>query len=249
LRGEKKETTKINKDTEVLLDREESIEINEKRNMFLAREKNGLEPPFFISETKAYAAYKKDLESWSRLTSLDKKDQVEMAVFWLTDHPSKIKEKILARMGEEFEDNRNGVEDLIVFLDEVYSQAKQKSIESREVPEVRGLPKKLIEKGLMVDCPENYCKKPDVYRFVEVNVTRKENGEQESEVLEDLEWEMHGALEGRLDISYKDFRGNLSDVGFNYVSEDKLPATAVGIEYRGLYLGFIADFSRQVINS
>jgi hypothetical protein len=60
---------------------------------------NNVEPPGFA--TKSYEEYKEDLKMWSRLTSLDRKDQAEMAVYWLTGHPSKIKEKIMARMGTE----------------------------------------------------------------------------------------------------------------------------------------------------
>ena len=53
-----------------------------------------LEPPTFISDDKTYDVYKKDLERWARLTSLDKKLHAEMVVYKLGNHPSWIQEKI-----------------------------------------------------------------------------------------------------------------------------------------------------------
>ena len=55
---------------------------------------NVLEPPTFISDDKTYDVYKKDLERWARLTSLDKKLHAEMVVYKLGNHPSWIQEKI-----------------------------------------------------------------------------------------------------------------------------------------------------------
>lgn len=78
------------------------------------------EPPSFISETKTYAEYKEDLERWSRLSSLDKKLQAEMVVHRLDGHPSRIKEKIVTKIGTSLIDNAEGIKELIKFLDSVY---------------------------------------------------------------------------------------------------------------------------------
>ena len=79
-----------------------------------------IEPPAFISETKTYAEYKEDLERWSRISSLDKKLQAEMVVHRLDGHSSRIKEKIVTKIGTSLVDNADGIAKLIEFLDTVY---------------------------------------------------------------------------------------------------------------------------------
>ena len=53
------------------------------------------EPPAFVSETKSYEQYKKDLYMWSRITSIPKKNQAEVVVYNMEGHWSHIKEKIV----------------------------------------------------------------------------------------------------------------------------------------------------------
>ena len=79
-----------------------------------------LEPPAFINENKNFEAYKKDLEMWSRLTSLDKKLQAEMVVYKLEGHPSRIQEKIKTQLGDTLVDNIDGVAELLKFLEELF---------------------------------------------------------------------------------------------------------------------------------
>ena len=62
-------------------------------------------PPAFISDKKSYAEYKKDLEMWSRITSLDPKLQAEVVVYRLEGDPSRIKEKIFTQIGEKLKEN------------------------------------------------------------------------------------------------------------------------------------------------
>ena len=81
-----------------------------------------IEPPTFLSQTKSYATYKKDLKMWSRITSIEKKLQAEVVVYSLDGHPSGIKEKIQVGIGSRLEDNEEGMEELIGFLDGIYLQ-------------------------------------------------------------------------------------------------------------------------------
>ena len=81
-----------------------------------------LEPPAFINENKNFEAYKKDLEMWSRLTSLDKKLQAEMVVYKLEGHPSRIQEKIKTQLGDTLVDNVDGVKELLKFLEGMYKK-------------------------------------------------------------------------------------------------------------------------------
>ena len=81
-----------------------------------------LEPPAFISSTKSYGQYKKDLQMWSRITQVDKKLQAELVVYKLEGHPSGIKEKILTALDGKLAENEKGIDELIKFLDEIYLQ-------------------------------------------------------------------------------------------------------------------------------
>ena len=81
-----------------------------------------LEPPSFVSEKKSFGEYKKDLLRWSRLTSLDRKVQAEMVVYRLEGHPSRIKEKITTQLGDELEDNEDGIAKLLEFLAKIYEK-------------------------------------------------------------------------------------------------------------------------------
>ena len=52
-----------------------------------------IEPPAFISSSKKFAEYKKDLLRWSRLTSVKPELQAEMVIYRLEGHPTNIKKK------------------------------------------------------------------------------------------------------------------------------------------------------------
>ena len=75
-----------------------------------------LESPSFISENKNFSEYKRDLERWSRLTSIKAELQAETIIYMLQDHPSRIKEKIDTNLGDEFVENKDGIQLLLQFL-------------------------------------------------------------------------------------------------------------------------------------
>ena len=77
-----------------------------------------LEPSSFISENKKFPEYKRDLERWSRLTSI--KLQAETVIYMLQDHPSRIKEKIDTKLGDELVNNKEGIKLLLEFLSTIY---------------------------------------------------------------------------------------------------------------------------------
>ena len=83
---------------------------------------SNLKPPSFVSDTKTYAEYKEDLKRWSRLTSLEKKQQADMVVYHLDGHPSGVKEKIVTQISDKIIDKDNGIEQLITFLDGIYGK-------------------------------------------------------------------------------------------------------------------------------
>ena len=76
-----------------------------------------IEPPTFVSDNKSYVEYKQDLLRWSRLCGLREELQAEMVVYRLEDHPSRIKEKIDTQIGNSLIDNKDGIKELISFLD------------------------------------------------------------------------------------------------------------------------------------
>ena len=82
----------------------------------------GFEPPAFVSKTKSYSAYKADLKRWSRITSVEKKLQAEVVVYSLEGHPSQIKDKIEVKIGDKLENNENGIELLLEYLDTIYQE-------------------------------------------------------------------------------------------------------------------------------
>ena len=79
-----------------------------------------LEPPSFISENKKFSEYKQDLERRSRLTSIEPELQAENVIYMLQDHPSRIKEKIDTKLGDEFVQNKDGIQLLLQFLSTIY---------------------------------------------------------------------------------------------------------------------------------
>ena len=80
------------------------------------------EPPAFISKLKSYSAYKADLKRWSRISNVDKKLQAEVIVYSLDGHPSRIKDKIDVKIGDELIDNEKGIEVLLNYLDTIYQE-------------------------------------------------------------------------------------------------------------------------------
>ena len=74
-----------------------------------------LEPPTFLSETKSFETYRKDLERWALLTDVKPKLQTLLMVNYLDDGASGVKKEINARMDKE-DLKKKGVKNLLVFL-------------------------------------------------------------------------------------------------------------------------------------
>ena len=72
-----------------------------------------LDPPEFFNDQSGYAEYKKKLQRWARITKVDKKQQAEVVVYHLENHPSGIQEKIDTTLGDAIQDKEDGLEKLI----------------------------------------------------------------------------------------------------------------------------------------
>ena len=81
-----------------------------------------LEPPDFCDDASGYAEYKKRLQRWSRITTIKKKQQAEVVVYHLENHPSGIQEKIDTAIGDKIQDSETGMVDLVKYLDEIYAE-------------------------------------------------------------------------------------------------------------------------------
>ena len=81
-----------------------------------------IEPPAFIGDNISYAEYRKDIMRWSRICGLDKKVMAETIVYNYENHPSRIKEKINTQIGDKLVDNENGLQELLTFLDGIYTR-------------------------------------------------------------------------------------------------------------------------------
>merc|ERR1719319_2005941 len=80
------------------------------------------EPPGFFDDPSGYAEYKKKLQRWARITSVDKKKQAEVVLFHLEGHSSGIQEKIDIALGNDIRDKDDGLAKLIKYLDGIYAE-------------------------------------------------------------------------------------------------------------------------------
>ena len=81
-----------------------------------------IEPPSFISETKSYETYERDLKRWAKLTSVDETKQALMVVHYLDGDPSGIKDKIDAEIEDVKLQCKEGITNLLEFLKKVYQK-------------------------------------------------------------------------------------------------------------------------------
>ena len=81
---------------------------------------NFLKNPDFISSSKTFETYRKDLRIWLRMTTIKDELQAEWIVLNLDGHPSGIKEIIQTQIGDSLEGNAEGIEALITFLAGIY---------------------------------------------------------------------------------------------------------------------------------
>ena len=61
----------------------------------------------------------KDLKKWSRITNIEKKLLAKVVVYSLDVHSLGINEKIQVRIGDKLDGNKQGMDELIKFLDEL----------------------------------------------------------------------------------------------------------------------------------
>ena len=83
---------------------------------------NRLNPPEFCADASGYAEYKKRLLRWSRITTISKRQQAEVVLYHLEDHPSGIQEKIDTALSDKIQDKENGLSELIKYLDAIYEE-------------------------------------------------------------------------------------------------------------------------------
>ena len=81
-----------------------------------------IEPPSFISETKSYETYERDLKRWAKLTNVDETKQALMVVHYLEGDPSSIKDKIDAEIEDVKLQCKEGITNLLEFLKKVYQK-------------------------------------------------------------------------------------------------------------------------------
>ena len=81
-----------------------------------------LDPPAFIGPKRTYAQYRADLMMWSRITPIKDENQAEVVVYNLEGHSSGIKEKIMIKVGDKLENNKEGIKELVKYLDGVYKE-------------------------------------------------------------------------------------------------------------------------------
>ena len=80
-----------------------------------------LQPPSFVSDTKTYDEYKRELKGWALVTSVEKKKQAIVVALSIPDSADgSIKQKIFAEMSNEQLNVDEGMEILIKFLDNIY---------------------------------------------------------------------------------------------------------------------------------
>ena len=78
-----------------------------------------IEPPGFISESKSFETYQKDLKRWALLTSVEEEKQALMVLHYLDGHKSGIKEKVDAQIEETKLQEKDGIQTLLKFFEKI----------------------------------------------------------------------------------------------------------------------------------
>ena len=79
-------------------------------------------PPDFIDDASQYDRYKKNLLRWSRCTKYDPKQQAEVVLYHLQNHPSGIQEKVDTALGDAVINKEDAMEKLVEYLDSIYAE-------------------------------------------------------------------------------------------------------------------------------
>ena len=80
-----------------------------------------IEPPGFISETKSFETYQKDLKRWALLTSVEKEKQALMVLHYLDGHKSGIKEEVDGQINVTDLQEEDGIQILLKFFEKIYN--------------------------------------------------------------------------------------------------------------------------------
>ena len=81
-----------------------------------------IEPPGFISETKSFETYQKDLKRWALLTSVEKEKQALVVLHYLDGRRLGIKEKVDAQIEETKLQEKDGIQTLLKFFEKIYKK-------------------------------------------------------------------------------------------------------------------------------
>ena len=80
-----------------------------------------LQPPSYVSETKTYEEYKRELNGWALVTNVEKSKQaIVVALSIPDDAEGNIKQKIFAELTNEELNVDDGMKKLLDFLDKIY---------------------------------------------------------------------------------------------------------------------------------
>ena len=79
----------------------------------------------FLDKNKSQEIYKEEFKKWSRTISIEKKIQAEFVIYSLDGHSLGIKEKIQDGIGDKLEQNEQGIDEFIKFLDRIYLKAER----------------------------------------------------------------------------------------------------------------------------
>ena len=98
----------------------ETFYLSDKERFYLSDKMPKIEPPTFISETKSFETYKKDLERWALLTNVKPELQALLVVHYQDGDASGVKGKIDAGIDEEELKTTEGIKSLLNFLATIY---------------------------------------------------------------------------------------------------------------------------------
>ena len=82
-----------------------------------------VKPPTFISDTKTYEEYVRELKCWALVTNVEKAKQAIVVALAIPDEQEgSIKKKVFSEIPTEELNAENGLETLIAFLDKIFQK-------------------------------------------------------------------------------------------------------------------------------
>ena len=111
-------TVVVKEEEDTLAD--QPVDTQEVKCVVMATSMN-LQPPSFVSETKTYEQYKRELNGWALVTSVEKTKQAIVVALSIPDEAEgNIKTKIFAEMDTDQLNADGGMKSLTEFLDKIY---------------------------------------------------------------------------------------------------------------------------------